>query len=63
MKRKLIALSILAFAFALAPSLARAQAGHEYSPLVESTVNYKNWTLPNLVTKKDEDLRKLIEGK
>lgn len=63
MKRTLIALSILAFAFALAPSLARAQAGHEYSPLVESTVNYKNWTLPNLVTKKDEDLRKLMEGK
>ncbi len=63
MKRTLIALSILAFAFALAPSLARAQAGHEYSPMVESTVNYKNWTLPNLVTKKDEDLRKLMEGK
>jgi thiol-disulfide isomerase/thioredoxin len=63
MKRTLIALSILAFAFALAPSLTRAQAGHEYSPMVESTVNYKNWTLPNLVTKKDEDLRKLIEGK
>ena len=40
-----------------------AQAGHEYSPLVEKTVNYKNWTLPNLATAKDEDLRSLMAGK
>ena len=62
MKRTSIALSILAFALALAPSLTRAQS-HEYSPMVETTVNYKNWKLPNLITKKDEDLRKLMEGK
>ena len=64
MKQLLIALSFLALA--LSPSTARAQgshAGHEYSPMVESTVNYKNWTLPNLMTDKQEDLRKLMEGK
>jgi len=61
MKRLLIALSVLAFV--ISPSLARAQAGHEYSPLTETTVNYKNWKLPNLMTASDEDLRKLIAGK
>lgn len=39
------------------------QGGHEYSPLVEKTVNYKNWSLPNLKTDKTEDLRSLITGK
>ena len=39
------------------------QTGHEYSPLVEKTVNYKNWSLPNIKTAIDEDLRTLIAGK
>ena len=57
--KKLLILSILA----LAVSPALAQSGHEYSPLVETTVNYKNWTLPDLKTDKPEDLRKLMAGK
>ena len=57
----LFALSILALA--IAPSIARAQAGHEYSPLTETTVNYKNWKLPNLTAEKSEDLRELMAGK
>ena len=61
MKKLLFALSILALA--ISPSVARAQAGHEYSPLTETTVNYKNWTLPSLTADKTEDLRKLMEGK
>ena len=64
MKQLLIALSFLALA--ISPLTARgqvSQAGHEYSPMVESTVNYKNWTLPNLMTDKEEDLRKLMAGK
>lgn len=61
MNKLLIALSVVAFV--LSPSLARAQAGHEYSPLVESTVNYESWTLPNVSTDKQEDLRKLMAGK
>jgi thiol-disulfide isomerase/thioredoxin len=60
MKKFLIG-SILALA--LSPTAASAQAAHEYSPLVEKTVNYKNWTLPNIRTAIDEDLRSLIAGK
>jgi len=45
----------------LSPLAARAQ--HEYSPLVEKTVNYKNWTLPNLKTDQPADLRSLVSGK
>lgn len=61
MKKLLIVLAILAFA--IAPAVARAQSSHEYSPLTEQTVNYKNWTLPNLTTDQQEDLRKLVAGK
>ena len=43
--------------------LLAARAQHEYSPLVEKTVNYKNWALPNLTTDKANDLRELIAGK
>lgn len=45
------------------PLLAYAQAGHEYSPLEEKTVNYKNWNLPNLQTQENHDLRSLMAGK
>lgn len=48
---------------ALAPALVRAQGGHEYSPLVEKTVNYKNWTYKNLKDDKPVDLRTLVQGK
>jgi thiol-disulfide isomerase/thioredoxin len=48
---------------ALAPLVGRAQAGHEYSPLVEKTVNYKNWTYKNLKDDKPVDLRTLVQGK
>ena len=61
MKQLLIVLAVLAFV--ISPSAARAQASHEYSPLTEQTVNYKNWSLPNLTTDKQEDLRKLVAGK
>jgi thiol-disulfide isomerase/thioredoxin len=61
MKKSSLALSILALV--VLAGNARAQAGHEYSPLVEKTVNYKNWTLPNLTSAKEEELRKLIAGK
>jgi thiol-disulfide isomerase/thioredoxin len=59
--KKLLFASILALA--LSPVAALAQGGHEYSPLVEKTVNYKNWTLPNIKTAIDEDLRSLMAGK
>src|SRR5215216_5808688 len=56
-------LSVVFLALVVSSVVARAQAGHEYSPLVEKKVNYKNWTLPNLTTQVPEDLRKLMTGK
>ena len=47
---------------ALAPISVFAQS-HEYSPLEEKTVNYKNWTLNNLKDDKPVDLRSLVQGK
>lgn len=40
-----------------------AQAQHEYSPLEEKTVNYKNWNLVSLKDDKPVDLRLLVAGK
>ncbi|HEY3037911.1 MAG TPA: TlpA disulfide reductase family protein [Pyrinomonadaceae bacterium] len=59
--RRLFALIL--FALALAPAAAYAQDGHEYSPLVEKNVNYKNWTLNDLKDNKPVDLRTLVQGK
>src|SRR5882672_2402175 len=53
----------IVFALALAPVATYAQDGHEYSPLVEKTVNYKNWTLNSLKDNKPVDLRSLAQGK
>src|SRR5919206_4215344 len=61
MKKLSLALSILALV--ISAGVARAQASHEYSPLVEKTVNYKNWKLSNITSAKEEDLRSLIAGK
>ena len=60
MKKFLILAAVI---LALVPLNALAQAGHEYSPLVEKTVNYKNWSLVNVQTDKPEDLRALLAGK
>ena len=49
------------FLLVLSPIAALAQ--HEYSPLEEKTVNYKNWTLKTLKDDKPVDLRALVEGK
>ena len=54
-------LAVAFFLFALVPWVARAQ--HEYSPLEEKTVNYKNWTLNSLKDNKPVDLRSLLQGK
>jgi len=55
---------LLAVVILISASLALlAQAGHEYSPLVEKTVNYKDWTLNDLATNKPVSLRSLMQGK
>jgi len=53
---------ILLVALAFVPATF-AQDGHEYSPIVEKTVNYKNWTLNDLKDNKPVDLRSLVQGK
>ena len=55
--------ALIVFALALVPVATNAQDGHEYSPLVEKTVNYKNWTLNDLKDNKPVDLRSLVAGK
>lgn len=55
--------SLIIFALAFMPATVLAQDGHEYSPLVEKTVNYKNWTLNDLKDNKPVDLRSLAQGK
>jgi len=59
MKTFLLALVILISA----PVAMLGQGSHEYSPLFEKTVNYKNWTLNDLATNKPVSLRSLMQGK
>ena len=63
MKKFLFLATIPTLILALVPLNAGAQAGHEYSPLVEKTVNYKNWSLMNVKTDTPEDLRTMLKGK
>ena len=58
MKKFLI---LIALVFALAPAASiRAQDGHEYAPLVEKTVNYKDWTYKNLKDDTEVNLRSMV---
>jgi thiol-disulfide isomerase/thioredoxin len=59
MKKLLLALVILISV----PAAMLAQGNHEYSPLFEKAVNYKSWTLNDLVTNKPVSLRSLMQGK
>jgi len=56
-------LLLLAFTLLILPFAVHAQDGHEYSPLVEKTVNYKTWKLTDLKTGDPDDLRSLMAGK
>src|SRR6266581_7497815 len=47
----------------LTPVALRAQGNHEYAPVQEKTVNYKNWTLNDLANNKPVQLRSLMQGK
>ena len=55
--------ALIVFVLAICPAATLAQGNHEYSPLVEKTVNYKNWTLNDLKDNKPVDLRTLVAGK
>ncbi|MBV9209362.1 MAG: TlpA family protein disulfide reductase [Acidobacteria bacterium] len=60
--RKLFFLALLILALAPA-SVLRAQAPHEYAPLEEKTVNYKDWTYKRLNDGKEINLRSYAKGK
>jgi thiol-disulfide isomerase/thioredoxin len=58
MKKLILGLIIL-----ISTASAAFAQSHEYSPLVEKTVNYKSWTLNDLANNKPTDLRSLMAGK
>ena len=58
---KLFGLIVLCFIGAV-PLMAQ-EAGHEYAPLQEKTVNYKNWAFNDLKDNKPVDLRAVARGK
>lgn len=58
MKKFVLVLFIL-----IVTAVAAIAQSHEYSPLVEKTVNYKNWTLNDLASNKPVNLRDLMQGK
>jgi thiol-disulfide isomerase/thioredoxin len=63
--KKVLTLVALALALALVPAAlsARAQGGHEYAPLEEKTVNYKDWTLNSVKDGAPVNLRSFAQGK
>jgi peroxiredoxin len=55
---------IAALLFALAPAAAtRAQGNHEYAPLQEQKVDYKDWTFNSVTDGKPVNLREIAKGK
>jgi thiol-disulfide isomerase/thioredoxin len=56
-------LILVALVLVLSTAALTGQGNHEYSPLVEKTVNYKNWTLNDLANNKPANLRSLMTGK
>ena len=59
---KKILFTLAAFIIIFSASVS-AQDGHEYAPILEKSVNYKNWTLNNAVTNQPASLRSLMAGK
>ena len=55
--KSFFAVAIILFAFTL------TFAQNEQSPIVEKEISYKNWTLKDVRTGEDRDLRKMTEGK
>ena len=52
----LLAILLVGFAFT-------AQAQHEYAPLLEKDINYKDWTYKSIRDGKEMNLRELAKGK
>jgi len=62
-------ISLVAFMFAFALIMTSSTAvratgdGHEYAPLVQQKLKYKDWTLPTLAGDKQVNLREFTRGK
>jgi thiol-disulfide isomerase/thioredoxin len=57
--RTALALSLVV----LSAAAAHAQGGHEYAPLVERKIDYKDWTFKSLKDGSPVNLRELARGK
>ncbi|HEX5703263.1 MAG TPA: TlpA disulfide reductase family protein [Pyrinomonadaceae bacterium] len=55
--------AVLIFAALILTATAAHAQNNEFAPIVEKTVNYKHWTLNDLVTNKPVSLRSLMNGK
>jgi thiol-disulfide isomerase/thioredoxin len=55
--------AVLIFAALILTATAAHAQNNEFAPIVEKTVNYKNWTLNDLATNKPVNLRSLMNGK
>lgn len=62
---KLFSLLVLAALLALSPQqlLLRAQGNHEYAPIEEKAINYKDWTYKSLKDEREVNLREWAKGK
>ncbi len=58
-----LAAAVLLLVFLFAPAIVRAQGGHEYAPVEEKTINYKDWTFKDLKTGEPLNLRKWAADK
>ena len=56
-------LALFALLFAFAPLTVSAQGNHEYAPLEEKTINYKDWTLNSIADGKPVNLRSFAKNK
>jgi peroxiredoxin len=56
-------LMLVALIFALVPAAIHAQGNHEYAPLEEKTVNYKDWTFNSLKDGTPVNLRSFAKDK
>jgi thiol-disulfide isomerase/thioredoxin len=54
---------LIALALTLSSSALYAQAGHEYAPLLEKEIAYKDFTYKNIKDEKPVDLREFAAGK
>lgn len=62
--KKFFLFAAIIFALSSAANMtARAQGNHEYAPLQEQMVNYKDWTFNNVADGKPVNLRSFAQGK